>query len=72
MLIYAGLYGIQQGLTLPEPADFNLYTAPAGVLARYHRLPTCLEEAMSAAWESKFVTQHLPPSVVAAYCRRRG
>ena len=32
MLIYAGLYGIKQGLTLPAPADFNLYTAPAGVL----------------------------------------
>lgn len=72
LLIHAGLYGIKQGLTLPAPADFNLYTAPAGILSRYRRLPTCLEEAMSAAWESKFVTQHLPPSVVAAYCRRRG
>ena len=43
MLIYAGRYGIKQGLTLPAPADFNLYTAPAGVLSRYRRLPTCLE-----------------------------
>ena len=52
LLIRAGLDGIERRLTLPEPADFNLYTAPPEVLSRYKRLPASLAEAAAAALEA--------------------
>ncbi len=37
LVIYAGLYGIENGLTLPEPADINLYTADASTLKDFRQ-----------------------------------
>lgn len=60
LLIRAGLDGIERRLTLPEPADFNLYTAPPEVLSRYKRLPASLAEAAAAAQASTEVARWLP------------
>ena len=70
LLIHAGLYGLEKGLTPPPPSDLNLYTAPPEVLSRYEKLPASLEEAARAALDSDFIRQHLPEAVIAAYCRR--
>lgn len=70
LLLQAGMNGIEQKLTVPDSADFNLYTAPADVLRRYRRLPQTLEEAMQAAAKSAFIKAQLPNSVIRAYCER--
>ena len=70
LLIYAGLHGIKNQLPLPAPADFNLYTAPADVLAAYQRLPMTLTGATATAAASGFIKNHLPEKVISAYCQR--
>ncbi len=68
LLIYAGLYGIKNRLSLPEPADINLYSAPAKLLAGYRTLPASLSEAKKIASQSSFISEHLDPAVIKAYC----
>lgn len=68
LLIYAGLYGIQNGLELPPPADINLFTADAATLSRYQALPRTRKEAAAAAAASPFIASHLPASLIDAYC----
>ena len=69
LLIYAGLYGIEQGLALPPASDFNLYTAPAETLKNLQALPDSLEKAAALAGASAFVREHLPDSVLSAFSR---
>lgn len=70
LLIYAGLYGIEQKLCLPSASDFNIYTAPAEALAALRKLPASLYEAVALAKASVFVKDHLPEAVIAAYIQR--
>ncbi|MGN1003829.1 MAG: glutamine synthetase family protein [Oscillospiraceae bacterium] len=69
LLIYAGLYGVQNQLPLPAAADFNTFTASADDLAAYQKLPASQKEAMAAAASSAFIQEHLPAAVISAYCR---
>ena len=69
-LIYAGLEGIAEELMLPEPANFDMFSAPDEVLGTYERLPETLAEAKTKAALSEFVAAHLPESLVGAYCGR--
>lgn len=69
LLIYAGLYGIENGLVLPPAMDLNLYTAPAETLKTLRTLPGSLAEAVTLADTSAFVKAHLPESVIRAYTR---
>ncbi len=68
LLIYAGLYGIQNRAALPPAADFNLYNASPQQLAGFQKLPQTLEEARRLAAQSEFVRQHLPKGILEAYC----
>ena len=70
LLIYAGMYGIGHDLQLPPASDFNVYTAPAEVLEGLKKLPGSLYEAAALAEASSFVNEHLPKTVVSAYCHR--
>ena len=70
LLIYAGIYGVKNKLNPPSPADVNLYTAPEELLSCFEKLPMSLEEASIAAASSDFVREHLPQSVIDAYCQR--
>ena len=70
LLIYAGLYGIENALQLPPASDFNLYAAAAGTLSSFRKLPASLYEAVAIASASAFVRAHLPESVIAAYTHR--
>lgn len=68
LMIYAGLDGIENKLTLPEPADFNLYKSDHVLLSRYEKLPGSIEEACSIAAESKFIRDHIPNEILSIYC----
>lgn len=68
LLIYAGIYGMEQRLDLPYVADFNLYTADEETLSRFRILPQTLLEAKNAA-DSDFIKQHIPAKIFDIYCR---
>lgn len=70
LLIYAGIYGIENNLSLPEPADINLYTAGEEVLSKYKKLPCSYEEAAKAARSSEFLSRYLHASLIDNYCKR--
>lgn len=69
LVIYAGLYGIKNGLTLPEPADINLYTADASTLTDFRRLPEDLTSARRISASSDFIAHHIPAAILNIYCR---
>ncbi len=70
LLIYAGLEGIAAQAAPDAPADVNLFSAPAEVLAGYQQLPQSLRQAAKIAASSDFIAAHLPPSIISAYCDR--
>lgn len=70
LLIYAGLYGIENDLFLPPASDFNIYTASAEVLMSLKKLPGSMYEAAAITNASAFVKDHLPETVIAAYSHR--
>lgn len=60
LLIYAGLDGIERGLTPPAPTDIDLFSASEGELASLSTLPETLEQAKELAKNSDFVKSILP------------
>lgn len=70
LIIYAGLYGIQNKLELPAPADFNLYKASPEELAVFRRLPQDLKSACQKAADSEFIKEHIPANILDVYCRK--
>lgn len=70
LMIYAGLYGIQNGCELPVAADFNLFKADRETLATFKKLPESLQAACKAAMESDFIKEHIPEAILNIYCNR--
>lgn len=70
LLIYAGLYGIQNKLELQAPADINLYKADADTLIKFKQLPEDLKSACAAANGSDFIREHIPDTILDIYCSR--
>jgi glutamine synthetase len=70
LFIDAGLYGIEQGLVLPESADMNLFTADEETLRSFRRLPASRAEAADLAAESAFLKERLPALILNAYTGR--
>lgn len=68
LIIYAGLYGLQNRLEIPAAADINLYKADADTLAKYKKLPENLDEARKIAAQSGFVKAHVPSAITEIYC----
>ncbi len=64
LLIHAGLDGIEKELSLPEATNLNLHTADASVTDMLETLPATLEEAISEAKKSQFVSSVLPEGFV--------
>lgn len=64
LLIHAGLDGIEQKLSLPEATNLNLHTADASITNTLDTLPASLEEAISEAKKSRFVSRILPEGFV--------
>lgn len=69
LMIYSGLYGIENKLDLPYVADFNLYTADEETLKKYKVLPQTLKEAQKIASESKFIKEFIPENILKIYCK---
>ena len=70
LMIYAGLYGLEEKLILPPAANLNLYRADEETLARFARLPADLESACRLAADSSFIRAHIPESVLDSFCRK--
>lgn len=68
LLIYAGLDGIRSGLSLPAPADMNLFKADSSTLASYKTLPATRADAAALARASDFIASHLPAALIGTYC----
>ena len=60
LLIYAGLDGIEKGMTPPPATDVNLYTADRSVTDGLEKLPRTLAEARAEAANSELVKKILP------------
>lgn len=70
LLIYAGLYGLENKLDLPNPTNLNLFTASEQELAKLQRLPEDLPTARRIAAQSSFVQEHIPATILDIYCNR--
>ena len=69
LLIYAGLYGIENKLELPPAAEINFFKADKTTARQYKELPDTLEEAKALAQKSEFIKKHLPESIINIYCK---
>lgn len=70
LLIWAGLYGIENRLDLPDPVNVNLYKADKEVLSSLTQLPASREEAQAAAASDPFIKAHIPAAILDSYCGR--
>ena len=70
LIIYAGLYGIQNKLPLPDVNNINLYKADSETLKKFKKLPENLETACKIAAESEFIKEHIPAAILDIYCNR--
>lgn len=69
LLIYAGLYGIENKLELPMVADINLFKVEEETLKKYKKLPQDLKSACKIAKNSDFIKKHIPASILNIYCK---
>ncbi len=70
LLIEAGLYGVTEGLRLPERCDIDFDNADPKELDQFERLPGSFDEAKEYARNSSFIRKCLPECVIDAYLRR--
>lgn len=70
LIIYAGLYGLENKLDLPKPADINLFKADTRTLASFRKLPESLSAACKAAAASDFIKSLLPAAILDIYCNK--
>ena len=70
LIIYAGLYGIQNKLPLPDVNNINLYKADSETLKKFKKLPESLKTACKIAAESEFIKEHIPNAILDIYCNR--
>lgn len=71
LIIYAGLYGINNNLELPAATDINLYKADSKTLSAFKKLPQTFAEACELAKQSDFIKAHLPADILYMYCKNR-
>ena len=70
LMIYAGLYGLQNQLDMPNAANINLYKADSETLTNLKKLPTDLATACKIASESEFIKTHIPDAILDIYCNK--
>ena len=71
LIIYAGLYGIENKLALPKPVDINFFVAASDALDKYNKLPESLPKAKIVAKNSEFISKCLPISLIDVYCQEK-
>lgn len=67
LVISAGLYGIDNKLSLPESANVDLYTAEKNITNKLTALPGDMEQALKLAEESEFVKSILPREIYSKF-----
>lgn len=67
LMIYAGLYGIQNKRMPPEAVDINLFTAGPEILNRLKTLPDSLNRAIEVMQNSSFIQELLPQQIIDIY-----
>ena len=67
LMIYAGLYGIENELELEDPADINFYKAAPNILQQFNKLPDSFEEACQASLASGFIKGCIPSKILNIY-----
>ncbi len=70
LLIYAGLYGIENKLTPPPASDINFFKADEETLKKFVKLPATLDEAINVIKKSEFIKKHLPEQIIELYSRK--
>ncbi len=70
LMIYAGLHGVRQELTLPDPSNIDFANATEEMCIGFEKLPATLNAAIAAAKGSAFIRRHMPEAVLRAYCER--
>lgn len=70
LLIYAGLYGIENNLYPPTVADINFFKADKDTLAKFEKLPETLDEAIEKMRKSEFIIEHLPSAIIEIYNKK--
>lgn len=70
LIIYASLYGIQNKLELPEPADMNLFQVDTEKLSTFEQLPGDLASACIKAANSDFIKEHITKAILDIYCKK--
>ena len=70
LMIYAGLYGLQNKLDMPNATNVNLYKATPEALAKFKKLPEDLGTACKIAAESEFIKAHVPAAILDIYCNK--
>ena len=69
LIIYAGLYGIQNKLDLPFVSDFNLFTANSETLSKFKTLPQSLKHAKEITLSSEFIREKIPEKILEICCK---
>jgi len=69
LIIAAGFYGIENGLSLPESINVDLYNADESVIGTLPRLPEDLGHALKLAEKSDFLKNTLGEEVVESFIR---
>ncbi len=69
LMIRAGLYGAEKGLSLPAPVDLNLFQAESAKTGALTRLPDTLVKAKAAAKGDEWLKTMLPAEILNAYCK---
>lgn len=70
LMIYAGIYGLQNKLELPDAANINLYKASVETLAGFKKLPEDFNSACEIAAASEFIKSHVPEAILNIYCNK--
>lgn len=70
LMIYAGLYGIEHKLDMPNPTNINLYKADAETLAEFKKLPENFRKACEVAAKSEFIKAYIPDEILKIYCNK--
>lgn len=70
LMIYAGLYGLQNKIDLPQPVNINLYKADTETLAKFKKLPEDLSAACKIAAGSEFIKAHIPSAILDIYLNK--
>ncbi len=70
LMIRAGLYGIENDLTLPDPVNLNLYRADSTATKNLNVLPDSLASAKALAKSDEWIRKILPEKILNLYCKK--